>query len=87
MRYSSFSHGFLCRFVCMVNFICFTLQVLTNALGAVHLFASSKRALFALRDDRVIPVVVQLLNVTENAVLINATKVLAVCAREAACRR
>ena len=67
--------------------ICFTWQVLTNALGAVHLFAYSKRALFALRDERVIPVVVQLLNVTENAVLINATKVLAVCAREAACRR
>ncbi|XP_067018496.1 armadillo repeat-containing protein gudu-like isoform X1 [Acropora muricata] len=63
-----------------------TNEVLTNALGAVHLFAYSKRALFALRDERVIPVVVQLLNVTENAVLINATKVLAVCAREAACR-
>lgn len=63
-----------------------TNEVLTNALGAVHLFAYSKRALFALRDERVIPVVVQLLNVTENAVLINATKVLAVCTREAACR-
>lgn len=87
MRYSSFSDSSLCTFVCMVNFICFILQVLTNVLGALHLFAYSKRALVMLRDERVIPVVVQLLDVTENAVLINATKVLAVCARDTACRR
>ncbi|XP_068751694.1 armadillo repeat-containing protein gudu-like isoform X2 [Montipora capricornis] len=63
-----------------------TNEVLANALGAVHQFGYSKRTRLALRDDKVIPVVVRLLNITENAVLINATKVLAVCAKEESCR-
>lgn len=62
-------------------------QVLANTLGAMHEFAYSKRTLLTLKDDRVIPIVVHALSITENAVLINATRLLSVCAKEGSCRR
>ena len=65
-------------------FIC---QVLANTLGALHEFANSKRTLLTMRDEKVIPVVVRVLKITENAVLVNATRVLAVCAKDESCRR
>jgi len=62
-------------------------EVLANTLGAVQEFAVySKRTLLTLRDEQVIPVVVRVLNITESPVLINATRVLAVCAKEEWCR-
>lgn len=63
-----------------------TNEVLANTLGALHEFAYSKRTLLTLRDEKVVPVVVRVLNITENAVLINATRLLAVCAKEETCR-
>ena len=65
----------------------FIFQVLANTLGALHEFAYSKRTLLTLRDEKVIPVVVRVLKMTENSVLVNATRVLAVCAKEESCRR
>lgn len=70
---------------CMLQL--FVFQVLANTLGALHEFAYSKRTLLTLRDEKVVPVVVRVLNITENAVLINATRLLAVCAKEETCRR
>jgi len=61
-------------------------EVLANTLGAIHEFAYSKRTLLTLKDDRVIPVVVRALSITESAVLVNATRFLAVCAKEGSCR-
>ncbi|KAJ7380424.1 Armadillo repeat-containing protein 4 [Desmophyllum pertusum] len=61
-------------------------EVLANVLGAIHEFAHSKRAVLTLKDDKVIPVVVRALSITERAVLINATRLLSVCAKEQSCR-
>lgn len=70
-----------------LSWTCCYLQVLANTLGALHEFAYSKRNLLTLKDDRVIPVVVRTLSITESAVLVNATMLLAVCAKERSCRR
>lgn len=70
-----------------LSWTCCYLQVLANTLGALHEFAYSKRNLLTLKDDRVIPVVVRTLSITESAVLVNATRLLAVCAKERSCRR
>lgn len=61
-------------------------EVLANTLGAVHEFAYSKRTLLTLKDERVIPVVVRTLSITESAVLVNATRLLAISAKEGSCR-
>lgn len=61
-------------------------EVLANTLGALHEFAHSRRTVLTLRDEKVIPVVVRALTITENPVLINATRLLAVCAKEQMCR-
>ena len=56
-------------------------------MGAMHEFAYSKRTVLTLKEDKVIPVVVRALSITERAVQINATRLLAICAKEESCRR
>lgn len=63
-----------------------TNKVLANTLGAMHEFAHSKRTLLTLKEDKVIHVVVRALSITERPVLINATRLLAICAKEESCR-
>lgn len=63
-----------------------TNEVLANTMGAMHEFAYSKRTVLTLKEDKVIPVVVRALSITERAVQINATRLLAICAKEESCR-
>ena len=60
----------------------FVFQVVTNLLGAMREFAYNKRNILILYEERVIAILVKLLNLTDSCVLINSTRLLAVCATE-----
>ena len=60
---------------------------MANLLGAMREFAYNRRNILALYEERVIALLVKLLNYTDSSVLINSTRLLAVCATEPYSRR